>query len=765
MTFTLRILIPIFVALLLTSPAAGAHKPRKMAERRSEDPEECLRLASRDGVLVGTGGLESVDRAIGSVRVWGHSMADDALWDLIGGPPDLPLSPEQAIALVSRLAQTGLFATVEPKVTLGEETAQLEIALSENPRVTSVQMRGLSEFRTEDVLDRLLEVPDQRAIERRWQALHVARPRECPAPLPPRLWLARVDDGQVRPGIVWRGLKLSLERALRYLRSRGYLLSRIEGELTPAGDLLIVVDEGRLGGVAVRGVDPHIARDVEAELGIRAGDVFSTAELNSALERVQKRWPFLRPDRRGGRSAGTAALRLEPRYGGGTAFHTELPAESRPPPAPDDDDREADQIVDDLLDDLDDAPHVRFKKYWRRRSARGAWYGLEGDTLVVSLRSEKSSGQMQWIELVRHTPVTGFAPGLAGTLTIWEPGDRTHLLLDGAININTKRSSTDVTGGNYLERLNAQQKVDWLAGPRLRMPGLAIAELGGQIHTLTDTSDRWRISAIDSYVYSALINRADREYYRRSGYAAFLTLHLAEMLTLGAEYRYDRYGALNIPSSLWTVWNRDEPLYGAAAVDEGEMGSAVFRLEYHSEKVSLHRVGSMWRNSETSLVDVPRNPDEDARQLGLRTINTFEVADRSLGGSFKFTKVVSDTSLTLETGRTQTLTLRVRGAGGHDLPLQKQEGLGGWTALRGYDFKEFRGATSLLATLQLEGRHFGTFFDVGSVRNGGQWLDPRPSIGAIFSFANGSTRAEAAWRLDSKASWTPDFRILFAVPL
>ena len=760
MSSTLRILIPIFLALALASPAAGAHE-----KRRSDDPEECIRRATRDDVLIGSGGLESAGRAIASVRIWGHSIADDALWDLIGGPPDLPLSPEQGIALVSRLAQTGLFATVEPKLTVGEETSQLEIALTENPRIASVQIRGLSEFRTEDVLMRLFEVPDRRTVERRWQEVHVARPRECPAPIPPRLWLARVDDGQVRPGIAWRGFKLSLERVLRYLRSRGYPLARVEGELTAAGDLLMVVDEGRLGAVSVRGVDPHIAREVEAELGIRGGDVFSTGDLNSALDRIRRRWPFLRADRRGGRSAAPAALHLDPRAGGGYVFRTDLPADIRPPPPDDDDDRSAEDVVDDLLNDIDDAPHVRIRKYLKRREGRGNWYALDGDTLVVYLRSERSSGQGQWIELLRHTPVTGFAPGFAGTLTIYDPGDRTHLLLDGAVNVNTKRSSTDVQNGTYLERLSAAEKVDWLVGPRLRMPGLSIAELGGQIHTLTDTSDRWRISAIDSYIYSALINRADREYYRRSGYAAFLTLHLAEILTLGAEYRYDRYAALDIPSSLWTVWNRDEPLYGAAAVDEGEMGSAVFRLEYRSEKVSLHRVGSMWRNSETSLVDVPRNPDEDARQLGLRSMNTFEVADPSLGGTFKFTKIVSDTFLTLETGRSNWLTLRLRGAGGHDLPLQKQEGLGGWTALRGYDFKEFRGTASMLATLQLEGRHFGAFFDVGSVRNAGNWMDPRPSVGAIFTFANGSTRAEAAWRLDGKAKAAPDFRILFAVPL
>ncbi|MCA1826436.1 MAG: hypothetical protein ABR567_12675 [Myxococcales bacterium] len=764
MTHALRlILIPLFLALMLTSPAAGARS------LPTDDPEECLRAASRDDVLAGS---VASDRPISSVRVSGASMADDALWDLAGGAPSLPISPDEAVALVARLAQTGLFSAVEPKVRAlpDGEVAELDVALTENPKIASVRIRGLSEFRTEDILDRLLEAPDRREVERRWRQVHDARPRECPAPLPPRLWLARVDDGEVRAGILWRGLRPGLDRVLRYLRTRGYPLARLEGELTPAGDLLVVVDEGHLGGVSVGGVDPHLVREVEDELGIRRGDVFSSGELYNALERIQRRWPFLRADRRNRRTPPPPALRLEPRPGGGVQFRTDLPFDTARPPPDEEVHGDADDFVDDFLEDLDldevqKNPVKRLGRRFRFRK-EGAWYAFDGDTLVVHLRSDRSRAAMQWVELLRHTPVTGFAPGLAGTITIYDPADRTHLLLDGAVNVNTRRPSLDATGATYLQRLNAQQRVDWLAGPRLRMPGLDIAELGGQIHTLTDTADRWRISPIDSYVYSALLNRADREYYRRSGFAAFLTLHLFEMLTLGGEYRYDRYASLAAPPGVWSLFNRDDPRYGSAAVDEGEMGSVLFRMEYRSEKVSLHRVGSMWRNSETSLVEFRRNPDtDDARQLGLRSVNTVEVADKSLGGVFKFTRIVSDSSLTLETGRHDTLTLRLRGAGGHDLPLQKMEGLGGWTALRGYDFKEFRGDASLLGTVQVEGRHFGAFLDVGSVRNLGSWMDPRPSVGALFIFANGSTRMEAAWRLDGKARLAPDFRILFGVPL
>jgi hypothetical protein len=577
----------------------------------------------------------------------------------------------------------------------------------------------------------------------------------------------------VSAGVLWQGLRAALGRVMRELRTRGYPLARLSGELTPAGDLLVDVDEGRVGDIEVRGVDVHIAREVERELGIRRGDVFSSGELYSGLDRVQRRWPFLRPDRRSRRPAPAPVLRLETRPDFGVEFRSELPLDTRPPPprGDGDEDEDGDDAGEPRLrkrspvsDDPFDEPAGRFDKrhlgHPRKPGSRSAWYGFEGDTLVVHLRSERSRAAVEWVELLRHTPVTGFAPGLATTLTISDPGDRAHLMLDGAVNFNTRRPSRDATGGTYLERLNAQERVDWLLGPRIRIPALGIAELGGQIHTLTDTADRWRISAIDSYLYSALLNRADREYYRRSGFAAFVTAHLFEELTIGAEYRRDRYAPLAAPPRVWSVFNRDEARYGSAPVDEGEMGSAVFRLEYRSEKVPLHRVGSMWRNSETSLVEA------EPWAIGLRSVNTIEVADRSLGGIFDFTKVVSDTFLTLETGRSDTVTLRLRGAGGRDLPLQKEEGLGGWTALRGYDFKEFRGNASLLGTLQVEGRHFGAFLDVGSVRQAGTgWLDPKPSAGALFCFANKSTCAEAAWRLDGRARLAPDFRILFSVPL
>src|SRR5438105_14434086 len=252
-------LVRLFSAVILASPAAAARHPRHVAQHDADDESaDCLRLATRDAVLAGallSGLMGGEGREFASVRLSGaRTFPDDALWDLVGGPPSFPLSRQKAIALLSRLAQTGLFSAVEPRSHAQEAGVELEIALTEHPLVRSVQVHGLSEFRTEDVVEKLLEVPSNREIERRLREIRDARARECPAPLPPRAWLARVEDGEVRGGVLWQGLQTSLGRVARYLRTRGYPLARLEGELTPAGEILIEVDEGHVGSVEVRGL-------------------------------------------------------------------------------------------------------------------------------------------------------------------------------------------------------------------------------------------------------------------------------------------------------------------------------------------------------------------------------------------------------------------------------------------------------------------------------------------------------------------------------
>jgi hypothetical protein len=324
------------------------------------------------------------------------------------------------------------------------------------------------------------------------------------------------------------------------------------------------------------------------------------------------------------------------------------------------------------------------------------------------------------------------------------------LTLDGLFQVNTKRPG-HAAEGDFLQRAGAAERIDWLFGPRLEVPALRLAELGAQLHALTDTEDRFRIARIDSYLWSMIANRPESEYFRRTGVTAFATAHLAERLTLGAEYRLDRYTSLDAVK-VPVIWNGDE-VYPNPAIDAGLMGSVLFRLEWSTDPRPIHDVGSVWRSSGTSLTG------RDLAEPGLRSVNTLEVGSPSLGGDFRFVKLISDTTLLFETGPDQTLRLRGRVAGGHDLPLQKQEALGGWTALRGYAFKEFRGDWSLLGTLEWTGSHFGLFADLGTVREPAGWIDPSLGVGGLFRIHE--VRFEAAWRTDRLARVVPEMRLLF----
>src|SRR5207248_2630510 len=271
-----------------------------------------------------------------AIRLSGlQSLSEDAVWQLVGRRPEGPVSREEAVALLARLATTGLFSAIA--LSLGDGPAA-NVELTENPRLRAVRLRGLSEFRSEDVLDRLLETPSSWEVERSHRDVRAAEPTECPAALPPRDLLARADDGEVSPGILWKGLRGALDRVTRYLRGRGYPLARLDGSLSASGILHLDIDEGRLSGVEVRGLDAGLAREVAEELRLERGDVFSSGELSSSLDRVERKWPFLRADRRRKRRIPSPELRIEALPDGSAEFHESPRTRSYPPEGDEDED-------------------------------------------------------------------------------------------------------------------------------------------------------------------------------------------------------------------------------------------------------------------------------------------------------------------------------------------------------------------------------------------------------------------------------------------
>ncbi|RKG73964.1 hypothetical protein D7V88_35590 [Corallococcus terminator] len=689
-------------------------------------------------------------------------LADAQVRSLVGAPAagaTHPLSPGEVQTLLRRLARTGLFAHVDPRLRVSEQgSALLEVTLQEHPTVTSVEVQGLQDLLPREWLEALFQQPpgfsqefdededddDERdheefvakvRIHGRGATLSVVSP--CPPSHPPREWFARMERGQFRPGVVLGGLDAALERALKDLRDDdGYLLATLSATLSPEGVLLVKMDEGRLEAVDVPGVEPEMAARVREALGLSPGDVFLRSDAYRAVERLESQLRFLRTVDGEGLREGRPDVRVvEEREAQGTRSYRTQEQESRASRR-----RERKESGSD----------------WRGLfswNERGEGLTLEGRRLVVHVRPRRPDLSLELLPV--HTQVTGFAPGLAAGLRFWDPKDRVHATLDAAFFVPLR------LGGQRLpddpEGTRRQRRVNLLGGAKLQVPALALAEVGAQVHDFTDTLDRWRMGDIDSYVYSFLLNRPDRDYFRRKGFAAFATWRWSRSWLAGAEFRGDTYESLQAFTPPLSLFRRDSPAFPNAPVSEGRFHSVVLRAEYDSKAKTGSPVGSLFRTPETSLF--PREGDR-TREPALRGLVTLEVGQQ-VGADTRFWKLVGDTVLDLPVTWHSGLSVRLRIAGGEDLPLQKQEALGGWSSLRGFGFKDFRGGdASVLGSAEYRWHGFGLFADLGAVHAASDWTDPRLGLGASFHFSD-AVRVEAAWRTDEKARATPEARLFF----
>jgi hypothetical protein len=622
---------------------------------------------------------------------------------------------------------------VVPVVRVGREanaTVSVDIAVSEQPRVRQVVFEGLSEVRPERLLEPLLRTVDADDVP----------PGGCASPEVPPAWLARAEGEAVQPGILRDGPQPALTRLVHTLFELGYEMAAVRATLTGDGVLTVAVDEGRLELVEIRGVSPRIEREVRARLDLHVGRPLQVSELHQALARVRVAFPFLR--------AGRAApgrrepqVQEEPAANGERRFHTvEEPAPPRPAAHGDDDD-------DEWGDDDGDRD--------------GRFYTVEGRRLVLTLASQRFELDLDPSELLRHTPVTGFAPGLVGSGQLWDPANEVHVGLDLAGNVNSNRAHRPVVDPTVVPQ---GWRVDWLVGGRVALPRMHVAELGVQRYSRVDTSDRWRIDRIDSYLYSALFNRPDSEYFHRDGLTAFLTTQWLERLLAGVEYRRDRYASLQSIDRYFTLFYRHEPPRFTPPITEGELHSVLFRIEYSTQPTPRHQVHGIWRDPERALAYLSGH---ERWRAELRTVNTVEVADPDLlGGArvFKFVGLVSDTVVEEPVREHHRIKIRFRAAGSvgdGNLPAQKQEALGGWIALRGYHFKELAdGSFSLLGTIEYRYREISVFFDGGQVRRADAFGPVRVSTGLALNLGD-SAHLDLAWRLDDRAQLAPAVRFFF----
>ena len=709
------------VAVMLAWPLAGWAQTEARWESAVARPVECTEPVTGDEAV--DDALKAITFDVGGevrplrdVRLVGLSALDEAeVWRFLGGKP-AQADGLRATGIVRRLASSGLFTQVAPVISLQGDVVTLTVRLTEQPRLTRVVFEGLTEARPRTLLEALLESPRPRRHKRNDEE---ARPcAEQPVPVE---WLATVDGDTVHPGLVRHGVRRAIARVVDRLFEHGYYMANLTADLAADGTLTIKVDEGRIQALELRGVSPRIEGEVRRLLDVPVGSVFEREDLRGSLGRIRAQFPFLINDHH------ERMIRIPPR------------------------------VVEETAEG-----GRRYTLIERPPVSQGGWATVEGHKLTVYMKSERGQLTAEGEELLRHTPVTGFAPGLEVRGRWWDPGDRVHLVIDLGGNVNTYRArqaQSTLQAGVPNERW----RFDWMGGATVQIPAIKVAELGAQYHARVDTADRWRISPLDSYLYSMVFNRPDSDYFRREGLAAFVTTHLFERLTAGIEYRRDKYTSLESPQrKYWTLFRRNESPRATPVIDDGTMASMLVRLEFTSLPVAAHHVGVSARDPERSIV---RHSGGYWWSTDLHSVNTVEIADPGLGGDrFEFVKLVSDSAaVLLRTSPNKGLKVRFRVAGklSGNLPAQKQESIGGWTAVRGYGFKEDRnGNLSMLGTVEYRIKGASAFVDVGSLRTGDDFGPTRTGLGVAFNFRDRGSLS-FAWRTDDRAKVVPEVRLFF----
>jgi len=275
----------------------------------------------------------------------------------------------------------------------------------------------------------------------------------------------------------------------------------------------------------------------------------------------------------------------------------------------------------------------------------------------------------------------------------------------------------------------------------------SLLSLGGEVHDLTDTEDDWIISEEENSLSALFVRRDFRDYYRRSGWSAYIAHDLGGILRVAGRVMQDDFHSLE-NSVDWSVfdnkWARDS-FRPNPAVDELRINSLRAELELDTRNSRVFP-GRGWYG----------------RAL-------LEKAGDFMKGDADFERYILDLTRYQTAGKAVRFDLRGRaGTAKGKLPQQYLYDLGGFSTLRGYRFKEFIGDRMLLLNAEcwvdvnrfwdnywfLDGVNLGGFVDVGSAWFSGSPPEEGEMMGYLYER---DIKTSAGWGLDFE-----DFRLYFA---
>jgi Surface antigen variable number repeat/Omp85 superfamily domain len=349
------------------------------------------------------------------------------------------------------------------------------------------------------------------------------------------------------------------------------------------------------------------------------------------------------------------------------------------------------------------------------------------------------------------TPVDGVVPSLGFGATVFDHHEFNHAYVLGHVSVKT-----------------ASQRGGYALGferPVFRTNKLF---LGGELHDLTATDDRWQVSPTEASLAAIGPRKSFRDYYRRRGVQINAALRIHPRAELLFAWRGERQENLMVETD-FSLWNGDEPFRPNRTVVDGRLSAILVGGSVNAESFDRESLDASYRRHqlENPFGDRLNEPDRRHDAAAVWRIDwTSEVSTPgALRSDFDFRRHLVSARGRLPVSPHQEVAARlIAGWSGGTLPPQRQFAIGGIGSVHGYEFKEAVGDTLMLLNLEYAlgwRRIFQVlgFFDTGRVT----LLDPVRPVdaqapaavwlnGVGFGIAAGGVRLDFGYKLDAVPS-------------
>jgi outer membrane protein assembly factor BamA len=344
------------------------------------------------------------------------------------------------------------------------------------------------------------------------------------------------------------------------------------------------------------------------------------------------------------------------------------------------------------------------------------------------------------------TAVDGLVPSLGFGATVFDHRDFNHAYVLGHVSVRTATNRPGYALG--FER------------PLFRTKKLYV---GGELHDLTATDDRWQVSPMEASLDAIAARKSFRDYYRRRGVQVNAAYRVHPQAELLFAWRGERQENLVVQSD-FSFWNGDEPFRSNLVVRDGRLNAILVGASLNGERFDRESLDASYRRHQLENPFGDRLSDPESRQASptWRIDWTSEISSPGmLDSDFDFSRHIVSARGRFPVSPHQDFDARVIGGwSSGSLPPQRQFAIGGIGSVHGYEFKETVGDTLALMNLEYalgwrNNVQVLGFFDAGRVTAHPMSLiaaapaDMRWLKGVGFGFAVGGARVDFGYKLDA----------------